>query len=342
MRHILLAVLCVPLLGCQPTSIEVRAVGTPITADDGRTLMAFKLVDHAHEHTKPRALILYIQGSEPRSVADHVAFLAGFCALDAPVIAVERRGVRPDAPADLDAFHAGSTKERRVADHLAALDWGLKEVPADLPVIVLGASEGADVAAAVAARSPRITAVILLAGGGGWTQEQEFRHFLHAQGRLFDLTSDADLDARVREIKDHPDALTLWAGHPYRRWSSFMFSRPGDDLLKFTGPILAVQGDADDSVPIESARALKDMFDHAGRTNLTLAEIPGADHKFSDPKTGQNKRPLVEVAVVEWLNRHGLLSQNEKTVYITRVHKAHPDLFPQKPPSGGSPAAASH
>src|SRR5262249_12148101 len=142
-----------------------------------------------------------------------------------------------------------ANKETRVADTLAALNWAAASAPAGKPIALLGASEGGDVAAAVAAKSSKVTHVILLGSGGGWTQEQEFRHFLRANGVCLGLRSEADLDARVADIKAHPDTDTMWAGHPYRRWSSYMFQRPGDDLVKVDCPILVVQGDADDSVP---------------------------------------------------------------------------------------------
>lgn len=322
-----LMVLAVVLSACAPRSIEVKGVGRPIVADDGATLMAFRFADPRFSKAPARGLVLYCQGSEPRSVTEHAGALAGFCAMNAPVIGVERRGVRPDGPPDLDAFRAGSTLERRVGDHLAALAWGLEGQPAGLPVVLLGASEGGDVAAAIAARTPRVTHVILLGAGGGWTQEEEFRHFLRTTGRCLDLADEATLDARVADIKAHPDADTLWAGHPYRRWSSFMFRRPGDDLLKVDRPILLVHGDRDSSVPVESARALKGMFDGAGKTNLTLVEIPGADHTFADPGTGVSRRPMVELAIVGWLAREGVLTRAEASAYESRVRRAHPELF---------------
>jgi pimeloyl-ACP methyl ester carboxylesterase len=114
-----------------------------------------------------------------------------------------------------------------------------------------------------------------------------------------------------------------------------LFSRPADDLLKFAGPILVVHGTADDSVPIGSARALRDEFARVGKTNLKFVEIPGVDHRFCDAKTGEAKLPLVEVAVVEWLGKQGVLGQEEAQVYLERVRAAHKGLFPEKAGASG-------
>ena len=106
-----------------------------------------------------------------------------------------------------------------------------------------------------------------------------------------------------------------------------MFRKSADDLLKVDAPILLIQGAADDSVPIESARALKDLFTKAGKTNLTLVEIENADHRFMDTKSGINKRPLVELAMVAWLRDRNMLSETEAALFEARVRKAHPEVF---------------
>ncbi|HMN40597.1 MAG TPA: alpha/beta hydrolase [Phycisphaerales bacterium] len=314
--------------GCQSGALSVAGRGERVKADDGFEVMAYRFTLSPRPAGEPRATVLYIQGSEDRSVTGSMGALAGFCAMNAPVIAGERRGVSPDGSVDREVALKHATRACRVGDAMAVLRWGTASAPAGKPVVVLGASEGGDVAAAVAARAPGVTHVILLGSGGGWTQEEEFRHFVRTRGAYLDLKSEEDLDARVADIKAHPDADTMWAGHPYRRWGTFMFERAADDLLGVDCPILVVHGDRDESVPVEGARALKAEFERAGKTNLTLVEIPGADHRFADPATGASRLPLVEVAIVEWLGRLGVLDAKEVGVYLGRVRAAHPDLFP--------------
>jgi pimeloyl-ACP methyl ester carboxylesterase len=91
--------------------------------------------------------------------------------MDMRVVMLERRGVHgaevdPGAP-------AFSTKPHRVADVRAGLEATLANAEPQAPVFLVGASEGGDVAAAVAADDPRVTHLILLGTGGGMSQAEE-------------------------------------------------------------------------------------------------------------------------------------------------------------------------
>jgi fermentation-respiration switch protein FrsA (DUF1100 family) len=315
------------LMGCPSGQISVMGEGRTVVADDGFELTVFRFTQRPAREQTPRGLALYVQGSEDQSVTGAIQSLAGFCAMNVPVVAVERRGVFPGKAVDTDVAVKFGTRDRRIADTLVALKWGIDASPPGVPVLVLGASEGGDVASAVAARCPAVTHVVLLGSAGGWTQEQEFRHFIRVHGHYLDLNSEQDLDDRVADIRAHPDADTMWAGHPYRRWSTFMFARAQEDLLRLNCPILLVHGTEDDSVPVEGARALRDAFVNAGKSNLTLVEVAGANHRFEDPATGASKLPMVEVAVIHWLGEQGVLAPEEVNVYLDRVRHKHPDLF---------------
>ena len=329
-RLVLAAVVVVgagSLGACGPRGFGVQGVGAVVKAEAGFPLRAYRLTQSDAPAVPSRGTVLYLQGSEDRSVTESIGSLASFCAMGAEVICFERRGVSTDGKVDAQMARKSAMRERRIADALAVLEWGTRDGTAGKPVIVLGASEGADVASAVAARAKNVTHVILLGGGGGWTQEEEFRHFIRTKGEYMGMKSAAELDARVADVKAHPDADTMWAGHPYRRWSTFMFARPADDLLKVECPILLVHGDKDESVPIESARALAEAFRIAGKTNLKLVEIVGADHGFGDGKTARSFLPLVEVEGVRWLAEQGVVNADEARVFIERVRAAHPEAF---------------
>jgi pimeloyl-ACP methyl ester carboxylesterase len=315
------------LAACHSHTISVQAVGHTVTAADGFPIQAYRLTQTPAPSGPPRGLVLYLQGSEDTSVTNSIGSLASFCAMNAPVIALERRGVSPDGKVDADVALKSATLDCRVADAMSVLQWATRDAQPGKPIVLLGASEGADVASAVAARASTITHIILLGGGGGWTQEEEFRHFIRTHRGYMGLKNEAELDAKVADIKAHPNADTMWAGHPYRRWSTFMFHRPADDLLRVNCPILVVQGDQDDAVPIQSARALAKAFHEAGKTNLTLVEIPGADHRFQDVKTGRSLLPRVEVEGVRWLAEQGVLNAAEARAFADRVRSAHPEAF---------------
>lgn len=327
---LLTAALVLALLGgcgLPGRSIEITGESTVIKADDGFDLWACRLVAKGLSQAKARAICLYLQGSEDRPVMDHAEALAGLCEMNVPVYAVERRGVHPDGTIDPAIARQNAARETRIKDSVRVLSWARERHDSKTPVILIGASEGGDVAAAVAARSKNITCVILLGSGGGWTQEEEFRHFIRARGEHLGLKTERELDEQITRIKAAPLSDEEWAGHPYRRWSSFLFARAADELLKVDCPILLVQGTADESVPIESARALREAFNKAGKANLRVVEIEGADHSFMNPQTKLNQRPLVELAVTSWLGEQHLLAPAEVAMYDARVRHSHPELF---------------
>jgi pimeloyl-ACP methyl ester carboxylesterase len=214
-----------------------------------------------------------------------------------------------------------------VADHRAVIDWYLRGLEPGVPVVLVGASEGGDVAAAVAAAEPRITHVVLVGCGGGWSQAQELRHELDQRGSVLGLGSLAALEDRFRAIREAPDSVELWAGHPYCRWSSFLWAPPLDDLVRVNVPILLIHGDADRAVPVESARALVGAFWARGKRNLTYREHAGLDHRLHDVVRDRSGFPRVEVDLVAWFAEHGLLSKAEADRLAARVRRAHPAAF---------------
>ena len=92
-------------------------------------------------------------------------------------------------------------------------------------------------------------------------------------------------------------------------------------------PVLAVHGDADASVPVESARALVATFAVAGRRELRYVELAGVDHRLRHRATGRRAMPLVELAILAWLGTNGLLTRREVDRNAARVRRAHPEWF---------------
>ncbi|MGH7132631.1 MAG: alpha/beta hydrolase family protein, partial [Phycisphaerales bacterium] len=215
---------------------------------------------------------------------------------------------------------------QRVSAHRAAIDDYLTRAKPTGPVILVGASEGGDVAAAVAAAEPRITHVILMGSGGGWTQAEEFRWFIANKGSYLGMKSAADLQRQLAIIRADPDGDAEWLGHPHRRWATFMFERPVDELLKVNASILMLHGDADENVPVGSARALRGAFAAAGKQNLRYIEYSGVDHRFQRAD-GTSAFPLAEVDIVGWMRDTGALGKAEADEFNRRVRNAHPESF---------------
>ncbi len=320
--------------GCAPRGISIAGHGRTVHADDGFALRAYTLyqvVGDSRAHPTPSGVLFYIQGSDDRSVLGATGELAGAAAMGLDVACVERRGVLNDGQVDRTVAKRFATKGTRIADHLALIDDYLGEHPGIEPVIVMGTSEGADIATGVAAREQRITHLILLGSGGGWSQADEFRHMLRTRpGSMPGVSSAEDLEAKFDEIRGavdpDPRADEEWFGHPYRRWATYLFDPPVNELLTLDIPILLIHGEADQSVPVGSARALRDAFAAAGKDNLRYHEYPGVDHTFLHVESGTHVRAWVEIDCVRWLAAHEVLDEARAVRFISRVRANHPEL----------------
>ena len=317
------------LPACARTGVTIATEHSTLKADDGYTLKSYRLMDWDGDRprfSKPSGVLYYVQGSDDATALNATERLAAAAAMGLDVLMVERRGVTEQglvSPADAERF---ATKPTRVSDTLTLIRDDLSRRTQPGPVILCGASEGGDVAAAVAAREPRLTHVVLLGSGGGMTQADELLSTWRQLPRQLNIRSRADLEAVFADIHAHPDADKRWYGHPYRRWATYAFDRPLEDLLKVNAPILLIHGDADTSVPVASARAVRDAFVAAGKSNLTYREYTGADHRFSRAD-GASAFPRVEVDLVEWLRDNGGMPKQEADYFTGRVKRAHPEAF---------------
>ncbi|MGV8893862.1 MAG: prolyl oligopeptidase family serine peptidase [Burkholderiaceae bacterium] len=143
-------------------------------------------------------------------------------------------------------------------------------------VVVAGISEGGDIVPVLAHAIPAVTHAVIIANGGMnpldayrlQAQRQGFSAALAALGALD--TPPADPDARAHYI----------GGRTWRYWAELRDLRQTESLLALSIPIWMAMGDADQAVPVASAFYLRDQFALQGKTNLTLAVYPGADHSL--------------------------------------------------------------
>ena len=175
-------------------------------------------------------------------------------------------------------FHLANHPAQWAGDYARFIDARLRALPwQPRRVVLVGVSEGALVAARVAHSEPRVTHLALI-GAGGYSLRRSLE-VLREQGAIA-----FDVAAGARDIAADPRSLDkTWYGQPYRWWSEVLDLRLGDDLLALEIPVLLGVGEADRSVPVESARALAAEFQAAGKRNLRLELYPGADHRLSAP-----------------------------------------------------------
>lgn len=152
--------------------LRVAAYKKEVVADDGFVLNAFDfhLLKHSRDEV-PGAWMFYLVGSEPVSVGESRAEYAALLAQGVVVVLLQPRGVSGNGRVDEEVFRRYGRRERRVADQIAVMDAYLKESES-VPVLLAGSSLGGVVAADVAASDPRVTHLLMMASGGGWTQAQ--------------------------------------------------------------------------------------------------------------------------------------------------------------------------
>lgn len=150
-------------------------------------------------------------------------------------------------------------------------------------LLVMGHSEGAEMAAHIAGSNDSVTHVACLAGVG--------------TSQLFDfvtMVSDGTMDCpgktpsdkieytyqKWREIQTDPNSVTkFYEGHPYRRWYSFWSHTALDDLLKTQAKIYIAKGTADRSTSITAFEVVRSELLSHGKV-ITAERIEGADHGF--------------------------------------------------------------
>lgn len=290
--------------------IRITSYPRHVRADDGFVLSAYDL--HLEDHPRdeqPRAWLFHIVGSEPVSIVGSMEQYADIIAQGFVVVLLQPRGVKTPKDIDLQIFRQYETRQRRVADQAAVLSAYL-DAAAPAPVLLVGSSQGGTVAAELATQDPRVTHLLMMASGGGWTQAQEMTYFLEHGQHIPDVANADELNAKFDQIRGDPDGDTLWYGHPFRMWSSYLWFRAADGLTALTIPMLLAQGTADRATPVDSARALRDEFDRLGLTNLTYAEYPGLDHHFNDD-AGNNGLAALQADASAWMMASGLVSSDK-------------------------------
>ena len=168
-------------------------------------------------------------------------------------------------------------------------------------VLVIGVSEGATMAAALARDMPQITHVALL-GATGPSQYYDFIVNAYAQG-----ADDADrlrrlqeLDTTYAAIAADPDSASKFVcDHPYKRWSGFFKASSIDNLAHAKARVYIVSGMRDVNVPTLSSEVLFAELKMRGR-DVQIRRIPGAGHDLLQPGAGFGDLQKEYDAVLRW------------------------------------------
>lgn len=294
MRKIWLALVCLLvgiLSGCTTISRVTHLYGSEALpaqtfhyADGGAS--AYYVFEQGKPERADAAIFFYGATGCPSWKSVMPEYVSGL-QIDARIFALNKRFVADRSTGLFDcgrAFDEINTPGRWEADFKEFIEAQVRAMPTrPKRIVVVGVSEAAWAAAAVAAYSPLVTDLAII-GSGGYSMRQSLGVLKQRGAILFDV------EAGWRQISADPRSIEKsWYGNRYRWWSDTMDLDPMQNLLKLNIPILLGIGERDESVPVESAYYLAEQFKQAGKTNLTLRIYPGADHRLNaDGRTYRN------------------------------------------------------
>lgn len=264
----------------QPDEVKQDTLhASPFTFKDGGRALYYSFI--LGKPSIESALIFFVSGSGCASVKGR--FPSYFDPiqhqLDARVFVLQKRGIEEISNGNScpSTFALTDYFDQTVVDQMEFINHQLVMQPATPKTIVLmGASEGAVVAAKIASMDSRITHLALV-GGGGWTVRENLQVLSR---RIWYLSAPEE---KLAAIAADPTSITKSAwGHSYKYWSSLLDVNIGSLLLSLDIPIVMAMGEKDESVPIESAYALKKRFVKHEKKNYHLYVFPNSDHRLYD------------------------------------------------------------
>jgi pimeloyl-ACP methyl ester carboxylesterase len=214
-----------------------------------------------------------------------------------------------------ESFHTLYSLDWRRDAASEAINFLVKQLPVDQnKIIVMGYSEGAQVAPAVAVKNPKVTQVVSFVG--------------NALNQLYDFLIITRLDVERNNItptegqrivdslytafdKIYQDPLStskFWYGSTHLKWSSFSTSTPLENMLKLNIPILYIAAGKDNNQTIIDMDYARLEFLRRGKKNLSYKVYPNSNHFFQEEvvEEGVSKKidriDEVHQFAIDWLN----------------------------------------
>ncbi|MFY0608304.1 MAG: hypothetical protein JXR10_16420 [Cyclobacteriaceae bacterium] len=151
-------------------------------------------------------------------------------------------------------------------------------------IVVVGTSQGTDVAAKLATINKDITKIGFWAGGG-LPQLMEFVMFARKEaisGKITEHEATQRIDSLLLQFEkmfDNPSPDEMWDGNSFLSYVSFS-EPPVDHLLKLDIPIYVAIGTKDQNVAVENALIIPIQFIRYRKKNLTFRQFSNYDHGF--------------------------------------------------------------
>lgn len=215
-----------------------------------------------------------------------------------------------------DTYKSLYSLDWRVKSASHAIDLMFKKLDINKEkVIVMGYSEGTDVAPRVAVMNKKVTHVVCFGGNA----LNPFYNFLiearlkAQKGQISHDESQRIVDSLYTEfgkIYADPKSITKnWYGETNLKWSSFTKTIPLESLLQLDIPILYLSGAKDDNQTVIDIDYAYLEFLRKGKTNFTYKVYPNCDHFFTEEKTledgtrkTENRIREVHQFALDWVN----------------------------------------
>jgi pimeloyl-ACP methyl ester carboxylesterase len=151
-------------------------------------------------------------------------------------------------------------------------------------IVLVGTSQGTDVAAKLATINKDITHLGFWAGGG-LPQLMEFILFARKDaiaGKISEEVATLRIDSLLQQFEEifaDPSPDKMWDKNSYLSYVSFS-EPPVENLLKLDIPIFVAIGTKDENVAVENSYIIPIQFIRHQKKNLTFRHYPNYDHSF--------------------------------------------------------------
>lgn len=292
--------------------------GAPYTTEQVR-IPTGRGYDLAGTFTRPVlnrtvAVVVTISGSGPQERDSRIPSVPGYAPFRDIADSLARRGIATLRYDDRGVGESGGSESARTAtsadfaaDVRSIVAWLAKRPDIDSTrIALLGHSEGGMIAPMVAANTPTVRAIALLAGPA-YTGR---RVIMYQNRQALDNAPGMTAAQRDSVMKTVPARLdTLGRTSPWMGF--FMTHDPLVTARTVKQPVLVLQGNTDRQVTPEQADSLAAAFRAGGNRNVTMTRFPETNHLFlADPSGAfagygalKDTRVRREVtgALVDWL-----------------------------------------
>lgn len=265
-----------------PYTAEEVLVKTP----SGFTLAGTLTLPNGASRTKPVGAIVTITGSGPENRDSEIG-LEGYRPFRQIADSLARNGIATLRMDDRGTGASGGTFKGATSE-----DFG-EDARAGLAYLrtrpeirvdrlgVLGHSEGAVITPMVAAKEPKLRAIVLLAGVA-----EPARSALHFQMKNLiehnTKLNPAEKEVQIAEIPKKIDAMM--ASDPWMNF--FLTYDPAATMRKVKTPVLILTGSNDQQAVPQQVALQEAAFKAAGNKDVTARVLPGLNHLFVEDNDG--------------------------------------------------------